>query len=706
MAISGVGSRTANTIQSLVSMRSQLTDLQRQLGTGKKSDTYAGVGIERGVAVGLRARLSAIDAYGDTISNVGVRLSLAQTTLTRISAVTRTVKSATLLSPYKLESGGQTVDQRNARSQLDEILGLLNTQAGDRYLFGGRVVDRPVVESLTRILDGDATHAGFRQVMEERRQADLGATGLGRLVIPAATAAAATVTGTTATLTPDAAGTVSGALDISALTSSGGTLEINGTPITIVAGDNAAAIQAAINLQTGTTGVGAALNGSNQLVLTGVDADTGVDIGAGTSAGILAELGLSVGTANPTNLLTQGAVTAGQTLTVQVGASAMLTVTFGTGVGAVSTLAELNTALGTLAGGTASVNAANGNISITAGNTVDQIAIGGTATAANFGLGAATVSPTGAVSIGEDVAGSPFGFKLAGIGTTITGATTTAPAGSPPAMSVALAAQPTAGQTVKFTFTLPDGSSENLTLTATTTTPPGTNEFTIGATPAATAANLKTALDAGVGTLARTALTAASAIAASHDFFDVDAGQPPMRVTGPSFATATALVAGTSADTISWYTGEMGTDDPRGTAVARADESISVQYGMRANEQALRWSVEHIAVFATMTFSPSDTDADGRYGALKSRLGPALDVPAGQQTVEDIEAELAGAQTTLKSAKERHRQAEATYEGLLDDIEGAPEEEVGAKILALQTRLQASLQTTAMLYKTSLVNFL
>ena len=43
---------------------------------------------------------------------------------------------------------------------------------------------------------------------------------------------------------------------------------------------------------------------------------------------------------------------------------------------------------------------------------------------------------------------------------------------------------------------------------------------------------------------------------------------------------------------------------------------------------------------------------------------------------------------------------------MLDTIENVPPEQVGAQILALQTRLQASLQTTALLYQTSLVNYL
>ena len=74
-----------------------------------------------------------------------------------------------------------------ALSNLDEILGLLNTQAGDRYLFSGRAADQPAVESLDHIMNGDGARAGLKQVIAERNQADLGASGLGRLLISAPT---------------------------------------------------------------------------------------------------------------------------------------------------------------------------------------------------------------------------------------------------------------------------------------------------------------------------------------------------------------------------------------------------------------------------------------------------------------------------------------------------------------------------------------
>src|SRR5215208_3497704 len=268
MNINGVDSSSLLSVRLLVDMRNRLAELQRQFGTGKKADTYAGMGLDRGLAVGVRGQLSALSGYGETIANVGARLNVTQTALTRMDEITRTVKTATLLTPF----------------ELDAMLDLLNSQAGDRYLFSGRAVDQPAVDTLDHILDGDGARAGFKQVLAERSQADLGAGGLGRLVIPAA------------------AGTV--------------------------------------------------------------------------------------------------------------------------------------------------------------------------------------------VSVAEDVAGSPFGFKLAGISSSLTGSTVTGPAGSPAAMSVDLGAtNPSPGEAVRFSFTLPDGSGANVTLTATSSPTPGPNEFTIGASTAATAVN-------------------------------------------------------------------------------------------------------------------------------------------------------------------------------------------------------------------------
>jgi flagellar hook protein FlgE len=215
----------------------------------------------------------------------------------------------------------------------------------------------------------------------------------------------ATIRGAGATLLPDAPAVDTGSTNIGGLPAGGntGALVINGTTINIASTDSATTVLQKINAQTSTTGVSATLNASNNLVLTSKDAVTNIST-AGSNATILSELGLGAG-ATATNLLSQGAVTSGQTLTITVGTTnPTLTITFGTNPGDVQTLAQLNTALAALAGGTASVNAANGNLAVAANNLTDQVTIGGTASAAAFGVTTLTASPpTVGPVVGNDV---------------------------------------------------------------------------------------------------------------------------------------------------------------------------------------------------------------------------------------------------------------------------------------------------------------
>jgi len=203
-----------------------------------------------------------------------------------------------------------------------------------------------------------------------------------------------------------------------------------------------------------------------------------------------------------------------------------------------------------------------------------------------------------------------------------------------------------------------------------------------------------------------TELTIPKMIAASSDFFNADANNPPQRVGGSSpFYAATGMVAGTAANTVIWYTGETGTDPARSTATAKIDQSLSVSYGARANEDALRTLVQNVATLAAVTISPTDPNGVGLSSELDQRLTANLGAP-GTQTVTDIESDLASAQTSLKAAKDRHQQANSTLNDFLQQIEGVSNEDVGAQLLTLQTRMQASMQVTSMLSQLSLVNFL
>ncbi|HEX2508892.1 MAG TPA: hypothetical protein VHK66_00075 [Microvirga sp.] len=74
--------------------------------------------------------------------------------------------------------------------------------------------------------------------------------------------------------------------------------------------------------------------------------------------------------------------------------------------------------------------------------------------------------------------------------------------------------------------------------------------------------------------------------------------------------------------------------------------------------------------------------------------------------MSEIATELANAAATMKAAKDRHHSMESMLLDSLDGIEGVSKEEAAAGILDLQNRLQASYETTSILSRLSLVNYL
>ncbi|MEW6450827.1 MAG: flagellar hook-basal body complex protein [Pseudomonadota bacterium] len=222
---------------------------------------------------------------------------------------------------------------------------------------------------------------------------------------------AARLVGSGASILADKEAQKVGTVDITSLSSAGGNLRINGVDIAIpgpVPGPAATATDV-INLINGAgVGVTASQDSSGRLKLDTPPGDftNSINIDGTNSTGtLLTELGLTAGASAPTNLMTQGKVSQGQTLTIQVQGSAMTTITFGTGPGQVSTLAQLNTQLAALAGGTATLDS-SGNLQITTPNPPagNDIVIGGDITMTNFGIRTLRAVDSDGTVRGNDVA--------------------------------------------------------------------------------------------------------------------------------------------------------------------------------------------------------------------------------------------------------------------------------------------------------------
>lgn len=179
MSITTVG--LGATVKQLTRMRVQLDDLQRQLSTGKKAETYGGLGTNRTVSVAFRSEITDLESYSSSIDQMSLRVKLLDSSLTRLGEIPSDMRAALDPNQFVVRQDGKTDAQKTATIALDEAIGLLNSEADGRYLYAGRETEtRPVVDMQTMI-EGAGTRDGLRQLTEERRTADLGTGGKGRL---------------------------------------------------------------------------------------------------------------------------------------------------------------------------------------------------------------------------------------------------------------------------------------------------------------------------------------------------------------------------------------------------------------------------------------------------------------------------------------------------------------------------------------------
>ena len=623
MAINGVSFGSSSLSQSLLNLNSQLTNLQSQLTTGKKSTSYAGMGVNEGFAIAARSRLANISAFSDTMSNITTNINIANTALQGMADIGTTAGNSANSASQSLNSTGQTIAQQLSTSQLSSMLGILNMQAGDRYLFSGSAINTPAVTTADAILNGTTLQAGLKTLISQRQQADLGASGLGRVVITSPTA-------TSVQVAEDVAGSPFG-LKMSAISST-----LTGSTVTGPTGS-----PPAISVDLGATNP----NDGDQVSFE-------FKLPDGTKESI--QLKASSATPQPVGTFAIGATSA---------------------VTAANLNAALTTAIGKLA-----------NTSLVAASAI-------TASDNFFNWSGTT---TGGVANNKAAVPAP-----------ITGATLLSGAAATDSLSTNFAAGDTItvnGTPITFVASGATGNQLNVTdsvqtlLTKIDSITGTTNPSTISGG----AITLHGGSDANLTvTSSNTAAFAGLGFAAT-----VTATPAPLRVGGSPLSAATTLVAGTAANTIYWYTGESGTGSARATATSRIDESVAVQYGARANEVAIRSELQTIAVFAAVTTSQTNPNAAGQVAALSERVVQNLSVHPGQQTIQNIQSDLATAQATMKDATARQKQTGAMLQSIIDQAESISPDQVASQILALQTSLQASYQTTAMLSQLTLTRYL
>ncbi|GAB4530939.1 MAG: hypothetical protein Tsb0019_32670 [Roseibium sp.] len=311
-------------------------------------------------------------------------------------------------------------------------------------------------------------------------------------------------------------------------------------------------------------------------------------------------------------------------------------------------------------------------------------------------------------TISEDGA-HDFGFDIAAVTSNLTNVTVTGPAAADPdSVDIQFTGQPALGETMSVELSLPPDHTETISVEFTAAaTAEAEGTFAIGADLEETAQNLRDALAAEIEKQAKTTLRAVSDEWAAEEFFTTYNGEEPQRVDGPPFDTATALIAGGST-TVEWYTGRnTSTTDPRSDKNAVVDSTLTVKYGLRANETALRELVQSLAAFVAADFSGGASTDEEYYNALSTNLRTTLQ-PAGveQSGIVDMATDVALTHRTVSLTEDRHVQMKSTYEGTITEIEGIDQDRVAAEILQLQTNIEVSYRASSIVFNLTLSDYL
>ena len=275
------------------------------------------------------------------------------------------------------------------------------------------------------------------------------------------------------------------------------------------------------------------------------------------------------------------------------------------------------------------------------------------------------------------------------------------------AYDIGLSGQPAAGDSITVQLALHDGTKTSVTLTATNGTS-STGTFAIGADVPTTTANMLAALKVSLTTAANGPLSASSTVRASEDFFSATnaSGQAPKRIDLTPGKPPTYLSAA-STSTVIWYQGDAANTDPRATASIRAGANLDVAIGARANEVPIQKALAGFAALAVDGLAdPKATNTPGRLAALSSKTYDLLGKASNDPSLEAIATDFGLAASTLTSAKSQNAATRLTLQNVVDGVESAPIQEVAAKLLEVQNRLQASYQITSSLSKLSLVNYI
>ncbi len=156
--------KNAQSIGLVNNLNYQLQVLQRQVSTGKKSETFGGLGgAQAQLTLSLRDQLGALSNYQSTIANVKLRADTMGTALASIP-----VDASDILAKMKAvpQGGGNvpnlTILKDAANTMLQSVMTKLNTRVDGKYVFAGnQTATAPLADTSAALTNVDTILADY-----------------------------------------------------------------------------------------------------------------------------------------------------------------------------------------------------------------------------------------------------------------------------------------------------------------------------------------------------------------------------------------------------------------------------------------------------------------------------------------------------------------------------------------------------------------
>jgi flagellar hook-associated protein 3 FlgL len=219
-------------------------------------------------------------------------------------------------------------------------------------------------------------------------------------------------------------------------------------------------------------------------------------------------------------------------------------------------------------------------------------------------------------------------------------------------------------------------------------------------------------LFAGIETDTR-AMQALAAVNASTGYSPQQAVDQVIANLGPITDAASALAVangpdgigsifdGSNSDPNLRFTSTFYNGATTGTITARLDRGYQIDYGVRADDPAIREALQGLYMLAAV---PAGSVPDDAYTAWQNEALTHLN--NGFEGIIGVAAEVGYKQSAVAEVATRHQSTIAQINTQIVNLEQADPYETAAKLNQLQTQLEATFQVTARLSKLTLTNYL